>query len=548
MLKRLCLLAVICSLFTAPSRVFAEGSMNVVVKKGDFLIKIAEEYLEDPRQWKEVARINHLENPDLIYPGQILVVPIRLLRGTPAEGEVSFVQGDVMMQAEGAVEWVPLRLHDRIREGSIVKTGDNCAVEIVLPDGLTCYQQANTLLGLLKMREKGDVSEEMLSLERGRIVTKILRATGREPRFEIRTPSAVCAARGTLFRTSVDSAGDTRSEVLEGKAEVHAMMQKQEVFAGEGTLVRKGEPPLQPRKLLPPPEIMRDNKIYKTLPLGVAFSPVAGAVSFRISVSRDRDGREMVYEGVVRSGEAVAIQNLHDGTYYLHALSIDDVGLEGMPSVPEEVRVRVNPVPPFVSQPAKGSEYREKSLQCSWLSVRDAVAYQVQIAEDETFHRVVDEQTLAGTAYDTRELDYGSYYFRVRSVAEDGYEGAWSDSIPFTIVAPPPAPPVKPPAVDEEEMHILWQDLGEGVTYHFQMARDPSFAEVLIDDKTLEKPEIVIQKPEDVGTYYIHVSAIDSKGYEGKFSEPQTFTVKKGSFAVFVGAAAALGLLFILLP
>jgi hypothetical protein len=71
---------------------------------------------------------------------------------------------------------------------------------------------------------------------------------------------------------------------------------------------------------------------------------------------------------------------------------------------------------------------------------------------------------------------------------------------------------------------------------------------VLIDDRTLEKPEIVIQKPEDLGTYYIRVSAIDSKGYEGKFSEPQTFTVKKGSLALFVGAAAALGLFFILLP
>ena len=56
------------------------------------------------------------------------------------------------------------------------------------------------------------------------------------------------------------------------------------------------------------------------------------------------------------------------------------------------------------------------------------------------------------------------------------------------------------------------------------MAKDQAFKEVLIDEK-LTKPEIAFEKPSDVGTYYIRTSAIDTQGYEGDFSEPQSFEV-----------------------
>lgn len=43
-----------------------------IVKKGDTVYKIAQKYGLD---WRELARYNHLPNPDLIYPGQCLVIP-----------------------------------------------------------------------------------------------------------------------------------------------------------------------------------------------------------------------------------------------------------------------------------------------------------------------------------------------------------------------------------------------------------------------------------------------------------------------------------------
>jgi nucleoid-associated protein YgaU len=44
------------------------------VVRGDTLVAIAERYGVD---WRHLAAANHLDNPDLIYPGQVFTVPDR---------------------------------------------------------------------------------------------------------------------------------------------------------------------------------------------------------------------------------------------------------------------------------------------------------------------------------------------------------------------------------------------------------------------------------------------------------------------------------------
>lgn len=45
---------------------------SVTVKKGDTLWNICKKYLGDGSKYKEIAKLNNLENPDKIYPGQVL--------------------------------------------------------------------------------------------------------------------------------------------------------------------------------------------------------------------------------------------------------------------------------------------------------------------------------------------------------------------------------------------------------------------------------------------------------------------------------------------
>ncbi len=54
-----------------------------IVKRGDYLWKIAQEEYGDGYKWVEIAKANHLTNPNLLFKGQKLVLP-RLSQPTSA--------------------------------------------------------------------------------------------------------------------------------------------------------------------------------------------------------------------------------------------------------------------------------------------------------------------------------------------------------------------------------------------------------------------------------------------------------------------------------
>jgi hypothetical protein len=234
----------------------------------------------------------------------------------------------------------------------------------------------------------------------------------------------------------------------------------------------------------------------------------------------------VVKNKLITPQETLKIVGVEDGTYFLQSRSIDDAGLEGPSLEPTEIRVRVNPLPPFIQSPSDGADLREKTAQFEWLNVAKAERYHLQVAEDRQFnHIITDQADINDNSFQTKNLDFKTYYFRISSIAADGYQGIWSDILGFNIIPPPPAPPVEAPELEEKTIRIRWRDLGEGITYHFQMAKDEAFSEILVNEK-LTKPEITLEKPADAGKYYVRTSAVDTEGYEGAFSEPQIFEVK----------------------
>ena len=58
---------------TAPS----SAGRSYTVQKGDSLSKIAKREYGDAQQWRRIyeANRNLIENPDLIYPGQVFRIP-----------------------------------------------------------------------------------------------------------------------------------------------------------------------------------------------------------------------------------------------------------------------------------------------------------------------------------------------------------------------------------------------------------------------------------------------------------------------------------------
>ncbi len=250
---------------------------------------------------------------------------------------------------------------------------------------------------------------------------------------------------------------------------------------------------------------------------------MAGASALRAALARDGEMRDVVREKVVPVGEAFEVAGLVDGSYFLEATSIDEKGLEGKPTAPVPVVIRLNPPPPNLETPQEGAEYRRTSVTARWLRVGGAAGYRIQVADGPGFTSPLVDRRVEGIEHEV-ELGYGRYHFRVASVAADGYQGEWSDALTFSLVKPPPTPSPAAPEADGKQMRIRVRDAGKGFTYRFQVARDERFTDLLHDTKK-DAPELVIPRP-DEGTYYVRTSCIDAKGGEGSFSSPQSFVIE----------------------
>jgi hypothetical protein len=75
-----------------------------------------------------------------------------------------------------------------------------------------------------------------------------------------------------------------------------------------------------------------------------------------------------------------------------------------------------------------------------------------------------------------------------------------------------------------ETTHLRWKNMGEGFTYHFQMAKDKTFQQILIDKKC-DKPEITFPEPAASGAYYIRLKLIGPDGHAGNFSPAQRYEI-----------------------
>jgi len=155
------------------------------------------------------------------------------------------------------------------------------------------------------------------------------------------------------------------------------------------------------------------------------------------------------------------------------------------------------------------------------------VSYHLQIAEDREFVRILlDKNDVTATEFISPPLEYKPYFFRVSSIARDGYEGIFSPTQRVTLVSPPPAPVIEKPEMDTKEIRLRWRSLGEGVTYRFQMSMDSEFRNILMDRK-VEMPEMTLPRPKEAGKYYFRAKGIDREGYEGDFSLPQSYQIQK---------------------
>lgn len=501
-----------------PDRFFEHTAVT-----GDTLIGIANRYLKEPAKWQPLQKLNNVADPRRIKPGSKIRVPIDMMRTEPAPVRV--------IAAEGPVESAgnKLAVGATVSEGSQIKTGDNGFVTLQLADGSTIAVQSKSQVKLDNARllsNTGGVQATKVSVQSGRVESSIRKPQGSPNRYEISTPTSNMGVRGTRFRVSADEGGKTsRSEVLEGVVGVagaNVAGNELALTAGFGTLIEEGKAAQPPVKLLPAPDLKSAPKLQERTLTRFKFDALADATGYRGQVATDAGFVNLVADDVFKTPEA-KFANLADGNYFLRVRGIDKQALEGSDAT-VGFKLKARPEPPFASFPANKGKVAAPSVEFKWSEATEAGSYRFQLASAADFASVIsDEKKVTGAAFTpSQAMAPGVYFWRVSSVRPDGDVGPFGDVQSFTLKPMPAAP--NPPKEEGNRVTFTWGG-EDGQTFDFQLARDATFTNIVSQSK-LNKPEIVVEKPREPGTYFMRYRAIDPDGFVGPYSGSQKIDVK----------------------
>lgn len=496
----------------------ADDDLVYVARRGDTLIGLGKRLLVEPQRWPEIQRLNRIQEPRRIPIGTRIRIPVELARSVPGQARVVRVEGEA--RSAGAA----LASGATLGPGSEVVTGRDGYVTIELVDGSRLVLQARSRLRLREIARypELDAHRSTVEMEEGRAESVAAPQKG-GGRFEIRTPLATTAVRGTSFRVASDGAAQrTRSEVITGAVAVAGAGAPVAVAAGFGTVVDESRKPIPPVRLLPAPDLARLPALQERVVIRFNIEPVASARGYRAQIARDREFQAVVAEGA-SAGPELRFGDVADGSYWLRVRALDERALEGADGH-HAFRLKARPEPPFPSAPRNGGKASGDAVELRWTAAAEAASYRVQLARDAGFADLVaDAAAVAATEFHAAGLVPGDYFWRVASVRADLDQGPFGDAQRFTQKALPPTP--EPPTADDERLNFTWV-AEPGQRFRLQVARDERFAS-LVADLELDAPEASLPRPEP-GAYFMRVQATDPDGYVGPYSATQRFEVPPG--------------------
>ena len=491
------------------------------VQPGDHSWNLAERYLKNPSLAQALLRLNHIADDRRILPGTQLRIPNGWLKLESSQVTLLAVTGDTTLHqgdtpARAAVAGVLLQAPSGIR------TGADGSATLQFADGTRVMVLRDSELQLQSSQKSvlGGVSTMALSLLRGHVENQVTPKGNSGGRFEIRTPAAIAAVRGTQYRVSVD--GKTmRTEVVTGAVNVANPAEQVTARAAQGTVAQSGRGPLTPIALLPVPSLEGLPETIERLPIAWPITALAGASRYRTQLAATPEFSAVLSDEVTGTAR-IRVRDIDDGTYALRVRGIDAQGLEGL-SAERTLVIHTQPEPPLLIDPAPEAATTAPRPSLRWTEADASLQYRVQLSTGGTAaSQLVDEQVVSSaSAQPPQELPPGMYQWRVAAIHPTKGQGPWGDAQPFRRVLPGPG--VELPQPQHGSLDLRWPTQPQTAHYHLQVARDVSFTSPLVDGET-DTAQFSL-KDLQPGPHHVRVRATGTDGYTGPWGSTQTFVV-----------------------
>ncbi len=447
------------------------------LKSGESFSEIASDLLVRNVSAGRLLQYNSIENPATLGEGDRIRIPLSWLKRQPDPARATSVSGNVHVISGINGRKKPLTKDTLIRVGDEVLSAEGAAT-ITLADGSEVRLSPNSRLIFNRLTQygKSGMIDTRLRLDRGEVHTRVKPVIEGGARFEIETPSAVAAVRGTAFSLQTGPEG-TSLQVTEGVVDFGAPNRTQRIPAGySATVASNSTRELSIRRMPPAPEINPLPPVLTQLPAEMTWKREPAA-NYRLDIFETESGRWVESREI--NDSRFDISRLDNGQYEIHLAAFDAQGMAGMPGIlPIEVDLQARTA--NLLEPENEGSVNDDMPEFRWtLSGENEVA-RVEIAEDEAFRNLVatSEWAPGTTALPSRPLSPGQYYWRV--VTEAGGNSV-ATTQPRKLIVNGTLPPVRIISINyiDSQVRVFWERVDTATNYRMQLAEEPRFNNII---------------------------------------------------------------------
>lgn len=415
-----------------------KNAIPYVIKSGDTLLDIKNKYIRPEISYRLIQKYNGIHNAKRLKVGSTILLPRQYLRFQSSDAQILSLRGDIIIdnKQSGKTQY---KVGDTIGEGAVINTGRSSFMSLALEDGSTISLPSNSNVTLRRLRRY--ILERAIDydfdISKGGSRTKVTPLRGENDRFQVRTPKAVSAVRGTEFQMRVDENNDNAiSEVIEGALAVSNIItgNDADLPAGNGWAVTRSGSEIK-EKLLPAPHLIDASNTQKDDELLFQIEPVTGAVSYRIALANDAGFVEQ-FADIITQSNNVTLPSIDNGRYFVRVSALSANGIEGLYNNYSFKR-RLNSV-------SAGSDQSDDGFTFKWSARGEGQKnYHFQLLASDAAGNpmnniaIIDEAGLIGDNIIISDIAPGQYIWRVGTVlfADGEVDTSWTDYQKLTIGA-----------------------------------------------------------------------------------------------------------------
>lgn len=439
--------------------------------------QIAEELLENHKNALQLATYNNISDIRTIRAGDTIRIPLHWLKHQPEPATVMAVTGQGQVRVASSGYRVPLQTQMLLRVGDEITTQSG-STTIRLANGALLRMEENSQLVLNRLTQFGRTGmvDTRLRLERGEVSVEVEPLVEGGSRFEITTPSAVAAVRGTAFALQ-SAPGITQLQVTEGVVAFGPRGKTRSIPAGYSATVNTvARSPVEIRRLPPVPETTQLPNSIQRLPIKLGWTP-DGAPLHQLDIFDVETGHRVARSQT--SDPDFALNYLDNGRYEIQVAALNSRGVAGVPSS-QIVDIELQALAAINLSPGPAAKVDDDMPEFTWDYRGENEVGRIEIAETDTFSELVATSEWAPdeSALPSRPLSPGQYYWRV--VTEAGGNSV-ATSEPQTLIVNGTLPPVNIININyiNSQVRIFWQQVNTASDYLLQLSEDPNFEKIV---------------------------------------------------------------------